>query len=120
VNSSLECSSSWGAMNLHVFKSLNPGFSIHGMDLGSAELRDHLYRFFSSHWWNRLCECPNSVSRLCSSLYSRPDRILPVTNVAFDIQPDMTSTNSQLLLGTVQEHALASDVVFQYGQHTLT
>jgi hypothetical protein len=90
--------------SLHVFKSLNPSFSIHGMDLGSAELRDHLYRFFSSPWWNRLCKCPNSVSRLCSSLCSRPD---------------MTSTNSQLLLGTVQEHALASDVVFQYGQHTL-
>jgi hypothetical protein len=108
-----------GNESLHVFKSLNPGFSIHGMDLGSAELRDHLYRFFSSPWWNRLCECPNSVSRLCSSLYSWPDGLLPLTNVTFDTQPDMTSTNSQLLLGTVQERALASDVVFQYGQHTL-
>jgi hypothetical protein len=30
-----------------------------------------------------------------------------------------TSTNRQLPLGTVQEHALASNVVFQYGQHTI-
>ncbi len=45
--------------------------------------------------------------------------MLPLTPVAFDTQQDMTGTNHQLLLETVQEHALASDVVFQYGQHTL-
>jgi Heterokaryon incompatibility protein (HET) len=42
--------------SLHLMKPLTPSVSVHGMDLDSRELLDHLVQFCRSPWWNRLCK----------------------------------------------------------------